>query len=64
MNLISLNLIKFPIQLKASPSFHFLKTNKCRIIALPVIPIKKQTGQMLSFPIRYTQQNLEEPEEG
>ena len=33
MNLISLNLIKFPIQLKASPSFHFLKTSKRQIIA-------------------------------
>ena len=55
MNLISLNLIKFPIQLKASPSFHFLKTSKRQIIALSVIPIKKQTGQMLYFPVRYTQ---------
>lgn len=49
MNLISLNLIKFPVQLKAPPSFHFLKTNKYHIIALSVIPAKRRTGQML-FP--------------
>lgn len=59
MNLISLNLIKFPIQLKASPSFHFLKSNKCHITALSVISIKQQTGQMLFYPpIRYIQQRM------
>lgn len=54
MNLISLNLIKFPIQLKASPFFHFLKSNKCHIIALSVISTEQQTGQMLFFPPRDT----------
>lgn len=52
MNLISLNLIKFPIQLKASPSFHFLKSNKCHIIALSVLSTKQQTGQMPFFPLQ------------
>lgn len=56
MNLISLNLIKFPIQLKASPSI-FLKTKKCPIIALSIIPTKNQTVQMF-FSIRCTQENL------
>lgn len=55
MNLISLNLIKFPRTIKSLP-FHFLKTKKCPVIALSVIPTKNQTGQFF-LPIRYTQEN-------